>query len=161
MNKDGCVTFNKQSWHYRLANYVFFIGGYKMNLCPYMRMVLCSLFLLPFIAVWRKLPDSIREYAWVVHGELIFLSLVMLVAAIVDFGDTDNIFPSFIVMTGIGFAIGNICGLVGLSVLLGVTKLVDIIENRPYKPHRTRGLIKTYMQSKHDKICPCVEFEDE
>ena len=162
MNKtDGCVKFNKNSWHYRMADYIFWIGGHRTNLCPYMRMVVVSIFLLPFVAGWRQLPDKIQNNAWLIQGELIFLFLVMIVGAVVDYGDVDGVFPPWIEIVGYGFLGGNMIGLIGMSVLVGITTLVDYIQNRPHKEHRTRGLLKTYMKSKHDKICPCVEFEDE
>ena len=78
--KDGCVKFDKKSWHYRIAVFVFPILRWRdMNLCPYMRMVLASVFLLPFVAGWRKLPDVIQDNAWLVQVELFYLFLVILI----------------------------------------------------------------------------------
>lgn len=162
-DKDGCVTFNKASWHYRLVYFVFpwfILYDSHMNLCPYMRHVIASIFLLPFIAGWRKLPDVIQNNAWVAQAELIFLFLVMIVAVAVDYTDVDGIFPPWADMVAYGFLGGNVVGVIAGSVILGVSTLIDYITNRPKKDHRTRGLIKTYVQAKHDKICPCVEFEE-
>jgi len=158
---DGCVKFNKSSWHYRITNYVFWIGSYKTNLCPYMRMVIASIFLIPFIYGWRKLPDKIQDNAWIVQGELIFLSLIIIVAFIIDWNDNiqEDIFPPLAELIGYGFFGGNALGLIGLGMLISITTLQDYIHERPKKEHRTRGLIKTYMEAKHNKICPCVEFE--
>ena len=162
---DGCVQFSKDSWHYKITHFVFpslFWSVVGINLCPYMRAVIASIFSLPFVYAWRKLPARIQDQAWVVQAELVFLALVIMVAGIMVFiadykGNGDL---NFWEIVGYGFLGGNAVGLVIVGCMFGVLALKDYIQGRPKKDHRTRGLIKTYMQAKHDKICPCVEFEE-
>lgn len=162
---DGCVQFNKDSWHYKLVHFVFpsFFWSETsiVNLCPYMRRVIISVLSVIFVAGWRKLPDKIQDNAWFVQAELVFLTLVIIVAGGLDFMDTykeTDKLPVFWDMVAYGFLGGNLIGIVGGSALAGGYAIRDRIEARPKKDHRTRGLIKTYVSAKHDKICPCVEF---
>jgi len=167
---DGCVKFSKNSWHRRLVNCVFpYFVGYradgeaKVNLCPYMRRVIFSIFLIPFVLPWRKLPYQIQDQAWIVHAELIFLFIIMSVAFIMDYADSvnKNILPPYWELVGYGFIGGNIVGAVGGASLAGGFALKDHLKKRPKKEHRTRGLIKEYIGAKHNKICPCVEFVED
>lgn len=165
---DGCVQFSKNSWHYKLVHLVFpafFWSETNMvNLCPYMRRVIISVLAVAFVVPWRKLPDRIQDNAWIVHGELIFLFLVASMAGYLDFMDnyraTDNL-PIFQDLVLIGFIGGNVIGLIGFALIAGGFALKDRIKRRPKTDHKTRGLIKTYVASKHDKICPCVEFSND
>lgn len=164
---DGCVQFSKNSWHYKLVHFVFpaffWSETGRVSLCPYMRRVVISVLSVIFVAGWRKLPDRIQEYAWIAHGELIFLAIIVMVAGAMDISDErigNEKLPIFQDMVLIGFIGGNVIGLIGVGVIFGVVSLIDYIKERPKKEHRTRGLIKTYVESKHNKICPCVEFED-
>ncbi len=165
---DGCVQFNKNSWHYKLVYFVFpaffWSETGRVNLCPYMRRVVISVLSVIFVAGWRKLPDRIQEYAWIAQGELIFLAIIVIVAGFMDIADErvgNEKLPIFQDLVLIGFIGGNIIGLVGFAVIAGAITLSDYIKKRPKKDHKTRGLVKTYVQSKHDKICPCVEFTDD
>jgi len=152
---DGCVQFSKNSWHYKLVHFVFpsffWSESGMVNLCPYMRRVIISIFSVVFVAGWRKLPDRIQEFAWVAQGELIFLTIIVFASAGMSYLDDQDkdILPPFEHLVGYGFA-----------VIAGIVALIDYIKDRPKKEHKTRGLIKTYVESKHEKICPCVEFED-
>ena len=167
---DGCVQFNKNSWHYKATKFVFRskLIAYAdiprpINLCPYMRAVVFATALIPFIFMWRKLPYSIQNYAWLVQVECIFMFLVLCVAYGMNYADEsvgNDKFPPFLDMVGYGFLGGNLIGIVGGAFLFGVVSLTEYIKGRPRKEHKTRGLVKTYMASKHDKICPCVEFVD-
>ncbi len=164
--KDGCVKFNKNSWHYKLVHFVFpsffWSASGIVNLCPYMRRVVISVLSVIFVAGWRKLPDRIQDFAWIAQGEVIFLSLVAIVAGVMDVADEQakQILPDYWTLVAIGFLAGNAIGLFGAGFIFGAFSLSDYIKKRPKKDHRTRGLVKTYMASKHDKICPCVEFVD-
>ena len=162
---DGCVQFSKNSWHYKLVHFVFpaffWSASDTVSLCPYMRRVVISVLSVIFVAGWRKLPDRIQEYAWVAQGELIFLAIIVIVAGFMDIADEragNAKLPIFQDLVLIGFIGGNIIGGTGAVCIFGGFALSDYIKKRPKKDHRTRGLIKTYVQSKHDKICPCVEF---
>ncbi len=165
---DGCVQFNKNSWHYKLVHFVFpaffWSESGLVSLCPYMRRVVISVLSVIFVAGWRKLPDRIQEFAWVAQGELIFLALVVIVAGFMDITDErigNERLPIFQDMVLYGFLGGNAIGLIGFVLIAGIVALVDYIKDRPKKEHKTRGLIKTYVQSKHNKICPCVEFTND
>ncbi len=165
---DGCVQFSKNSWHYKLVHLVFpsfFWSETNMvNLCPYMRRVIVSIFAVAFVVPWRKLPYRIQEYSWVAQGEVIFLTLVVMGAGLMDIADErvgNEKFPEFQVLVLYGFIGGNVIGLIGAGGIIGGFALSDYLKKRPKKDHKTRGLVKTYMQSKHDKICPCVEFNND
>jgi len=163
---DGCVQFSKNSWHFKLVHFVFpaFFWSSRVNLCPYMRRVVVSILSVIFVVGWRKLPDRIQDNAWIAQGELIFLFLVVSMAGFLDFMDTykeTDKLPIFQDLVLIGFIGGNLIGLFGVGLIFGGYALNDYIKKRPKADHKTRGLVKTYMQSKHDKICPCVEFEDD
>jgi len=168
---DGCVKFSKNSWHRRLVNCVFpYFVGYrangepKVNLCPYMRRVVFSIFLIPFVLPWRKLPYQIQDQAWLLHAELIFLGCIMAGAFLFDYADTyqgNDVFPDYWTLVAIGFFAGNLIGVVGGASIAGGFALKDRLKKRPKKEHRTRGLLKEYIASKHNKICPCVEFVED
>jgi len=171
--QDGCIKFNRNSWHYKVTDYVFpysLSRSYKKySLCPYMRMVLVSVILYPFMQVWNRLPYKIREFAWIFQAELIFLFLVMIASFVIDYGDSTyetQSMPPFWDLVAYGFLGGNVIGIVGGLVLFGAYALVDYIKGRPKKTkakreHKTTGLFKAYVHAKHNKICPCVEFIDE
>jgi len=171
--KDGCIKFNKNSWHFKVCNYVFPYSldrRYKQyNLCPYMRMVLASVIAFPFMVIWNKFPYQIRDQAWIFQAELIFFFLVMIVSFVIDYGDSTyevQSMPPFWDLVAYGFLGGNVFGIIGGLVIFGAYSLSDYLKNRPKKnkvprEHKTTGLFKAYMESKHNKICPCVEFIDE
>ena len=165
---DGCVQFSKNSWHYKLVHFVFpaffWSESGMVNLCPYMRRVIISIVSVIFVAGWRKLPDRIQEYSWIAQGEVIFLALVVVVAGLMDIADEragNERMPEFQDLVAYGFLGGNAIGLIGFIAIAGIVSLLDYIRDRPKKEHKTRGLIKTYVQSKHNKLCPCVEFEND
>lgn len=163
---DSCVQFNRKSWHYKTANFVFPSLKYRdrTSLCPYMRMVVFATAIIPFVFLWRKLPYSIQNYAWLVQAESIFLFLVVSTAYAMDFADeyigNDKIIP-FWDMVGYGFLGGNLVGVLGGLLIFGAYSLSEYIKGRPKGEHKTRGLVKEYFHARHDKICPCVEFVDD
>lgn len=167
---DGCVQFNKNSWHYKATKFVFErrLVDYAdrprpINLCPYMRAVVFATALIPFIFMWRKLPYRVQEFGWLVQVECIFMFLVLAVSYGMNIADEsagNDKFPPFNDLVMYGFLGGNLVGIVGGALVFGVISLTEYIKGRPRKEHKTRGLVKTYMASKHDKICPCVEFVD-
>ncbi len=167
---DGCVQFSKNSWHYKAVNYVFrdkvqhYDGAPKqINLCPYMRAVVASMLSIIFVAGWRKLPYGIQDNAWLVQAELIFFAIIIVASASLGYLDDQNkdILPPFEHLVAYGFFGGNLVGVVGGACVAGAWRLKDHLDAKPKTEHKTRGLIKTYVASKHDKICPCVEFEDD
>jgi len=168
---DSCLKFNKNSWHYKVTNYVFpytLTHSYKKyNLCPYMRMVLVSVIAYPFMVIWNRLPYQVRDQAWVFQAEFIFLFCVMIAAFLIDYGDSNSgevqVFPPFWELVGYGFLGGNAFGIVGGLVIFGGYALSDYLKHRHKKTtiHKTTGLFKAYVEAKHNKICPCVEFVED
>lgn len=165
---DGCVKFNRSSWHYRVTNYVFpYVLTQKhktFNLCPYLRMVIAATFSIPFMVIWNQFPERVRDQAVIFQVEFGFLFLVMIFAFGLDIMDEfkeTNALPPWLDMIAIGFFGGNFFGIVGVLSILGVTHLIDYIKDRDKPKHKSVGLFKAYVNAKHDKICPCVEFEDE
>jgi len=168
--QDGCIKFNKNSWHYKVTNYVFpyaLTRRYqKYSLCPYMRMVLVSVMAFPFMQIWNRLPYQIRDQAWIFQAEFVFLFLVMVASFLIDYGDSQyetQVFPPFWELVGYGFLGGNLIGIGGGLVIFGSYALIEYIKDRPKtkRTHKTTGLFKAYVHAKHNKICPCVEFVDE
>jgi len=163
---DGCVQFSKNSWHYKITHFVFpsLFWHDGVNLCPYMRAVIASILSIAFVYTWRKLPDRIQDNSWFVQAELIFFAIILVASAGLHFMDEykqTEVMPDYLTIVAYGFLGGNVVGFLGGLLVAGVLALKDYMDGRPKKDHKTRGLIKTYVASKHDKICPCVEFEDE
>ncbi len=182
---DSCVKFSRHSWHYRLLWFTF--GKYYLqdldhvleldednksyrktvwvdkhiSLCPYMRRVIYAILLLPGMAIWRKLPYSITVFKDLIHVELIFAALCLVAHVMINL-NTDWVEAGGGWAWIIGFFGGNALGLLGFGLIMAGDRIKDRIKARPkkYKEHRTSGLIKTYVKSKHHKICPCVEFVD-
>ena len=52
-------------------------------------------------------------------------------------------------------------GLFGVAV--GIMAVIDAINHRKrdYTKRRTTNIVKNYIESKHDKVCPCIVFTDE
>ena len=174
---DGCVRFKKSSWHYKLVsfvtasrynpkyNYLQWGDGEprNINLCPYVRMVIACCVMLPFMLLWRGLPDEIRDHSDIAKALVIWAFICLGVQTllwVVEFADDQWIPPPWWTMIAVYF--------IGIAVALGVVGIVAVAErlhnkykHREKKTHRTRSLISSYFEAKHNKICPCVEFEDE
>lgn len=159
------MKINEESWHYRLIKFVTFrdsqSGRVPTSLCPYVRAVfyrlaffgtvasgLCALLIGLFYT-----PMAIT-LAGVGITNVVLVAISSFVASVVILG-------------------GLLAVVVGLGI--GIAKLLDyIMEKRrdkawakidkqredaangilPPEP----GLIKAFLQSKHDKICPKLTF---
>lgn len=180
---NACVRFSRNSWHRRLVGYVWGnkylqyvdfttklddagVASTKkemrdkyISLCPYIRRVILGSMVFPFMAIWKSLPETIRYYKDLIHVEIIYAFLCLTAHILI------NLRPEW-VEAGAGWALpigffgGNALGILGFFAIAGVMRIKDHIDNRPQKEHRTRGLVKEYMEAKHNKICPCVEFVD-
>lgn len=161
---DGCIKFSKNSWHVKVVDYVFpdaFWG--RLNLCPYLRMVVAATFSYPFMLVWNRFPHRLRKHAGLFQMEFVFFFMVVGVAFLFDIVDSTQEtqqLPPFLEMVVIGFFGGNAVGIVGGLILFGIWRLVDYLKGRPKNQNSTIGLVKAYMHAKHSKICPCLEFVD-
>lgn len=162
-DNDGCVRFSKSSWHYYILNIVFpeYLAWGRLNLCPYLRHTFVAIPLFPLILVWNRLPYQITDHKDIARGIGIYFIIITFVSILLD-ASYDEPFWLFFVLGffgGLGLAVaffGMVMGIVGLK------DYIDDRIDREYKEHKTRGLIKTYFKSKHEKICPCVKFvEDE
>lgn len=167
-HNDGCVKLKRNSWHYKVTDYVFpymLDSPYKsFNLCPYLRMVIAAAFSYPFMLVWNKFPYGVKKHAGLFQAEFIFLFSVVGMAILLDFVDTfeeTEALPPVLDMIAIGFFGGNLVGIGGGLIIYGFIKLIDYLKHRPKTEHRTTGLLKAYVHAKHNKICPCVEFVDD
>ncbi len=126
-----------------------------------MRRVVYALLLLPGMAIWRKLPYSVTQFKDLIHIELIFATLCLFAHILI------NLNPDWVEAGAgwawiIGFIGGNLLGLMAFGIIAGGDRIREKIRARPkkYREHKTSGLIKTYVKSKHHKVCPCVEFVD-
>lgn len=176
---DGCVKFRKSSWHYKLVsyvtasrynpqyNYLQWADGEpkRINLCPYVRMVIACSVLLPFMMLWRSFPDEIKDHSDIAKALVIWAFICFGVQSLlwtVEYFDSEWVPPPWWLMLVVYFA--------GIGAALGVFGLVvagEAINNRlkqrrrDKKSRRATSLISSYLEAKHNKICPCVEFEED
>jgi len=160
--ENGNLVMCKSSWHYRLVMFIFtdyFIFQDRVNLCPYMRRVIISIFLFPFVGGWEFVPDSIRIHKDICQFLSIFVLLVLSFSSLLSYWYPDT---PYYVFAGVGliggFAfIGFVAG-----IIIGGCAIKDKWDDRPrhYNEHKTTGLVKAYVGAKHDKVCPSIKFCD-
>ena len=165
---DSCLKFSRTSWHYRLVDYIFgrwyFLDNRQVSLCKYFRTVLGCLVLLPFIKLWRSLPNSVQNHEdlgkaisiWAVINTIIHITLWSQDSTLWWIGMT-------LFFGGLGAGTG--VALVILGVWWLHDRIVDRIHQNRYNK-MLRGdtkpsLIKEFIKAKKNKVCPCIEFIDE
>ena len=166
------IKFSKNSWHYKMMNYLYgdkYFFHWKdtpksINLCPYFREVIFSMIIFPFIKTWRSLPDSFRDHKNMAQAIVIWLFMsIGLHILFVGIGQSDMWYIGLAVFFGgLGF-IGLGYGIYALHSKISYKLYMYKREKRkgkPYKPYKP-SLLTEFMRSKHEKICPCIEFVDE
>lgn len=176
---DTCVKLKKNSWHRKLHDkvygkhklqyyerklkldkennsyYEFIWKDRKINLCPYMRKVVWACVLFPFLLIWRRLPQS-----WQYHEELakaisIYVVLCSIAHILINL-EWDVWYAGLLGFFG-GLGIASGCW--GLALLLD--RLKEKMYYRGSKTFPSGSLFKAYFRSKHEKICPCIEFVED
>ncbi len=174
------LTYSKNAWHYRLVNWVFpwffetsyGCGESKTNLCPYVRAILASLILAPWVVIWRALPDVIKTHPNIGRGVIIYFFLSHGVAYLLNHAlvTVDNKPEIWWLGWGIFFG-GIITALVIIGLVVIGSTMVDKINDRrteyrrnhpkDYTKDSTIRLVADYVEAKHENICPCIVFKDE
>lgn len=181
---NGCLKFNKNSWHFRLVRFVFgkhfFSGrkydhgkwieqGFDTSLCEYFwTVVLCSL-IFPFKGFWEILPYGVKQHEDIIKVLLIWLIISAIVHAFVVFKGIGV--PEFqvwylgivIYFGGIGVALG------GIGILTVIFKMNDAVDEYVKKKAEEKNTVKIpkpsllveFLKAKKNKVCPCIKFVDE
>lgn len=145
-------------------------GHIPKSLCPYMRKLLFTIPYSPFLYVWRKMPEPIHEFkdlaiiaiaiSFVVHG-LVHLSNTM---AIIGGNEPMPWWTGWAIIFGGALTIATLV-IVGLLIIKGLSKGFDYIKCKrgdvEIKKPSTMCLVEDFIEAKHDKICPMIEFVDD
>lgn len=150
------MIINKNSWHYRLASSNNILDVPK-NLCPYVRVVLFKSIILLF--------------GIFVSG---FIFTVIGTGIVIKFGLSGILFwvSSFIcgliaVVAIIGFVVGAVIGTMFIHEKWKERKnkkKLDIVNARisaGLYPEPPKSLMREWLDAKHDKICPTLEFNND
>jgi len=168
------ITFGKNPWHRRIITWGLGreylqwrewdadSGKYKwkderINLCPYMRALLCVFLISPWIAFWKILP----KYCTYDHEDetKAFLIIGSIFSTLHVIGTQYWGFEWWWVLAFVGAVSVIVTVLIGLA--LGLMVLKERWDDRPITQHKP-SLLKEYVKAKHDRVCPCIEFvEDE
>ena len=153
---DDKIHFSMHSWHFRLVKYSK--GVHYTSLCPYMRAVVMSFFMLPFKYAWNALPDFINDHEdW---GRVV-IGYAMCVAFISMLGSWASESPFYAWML-VGLGGGYLLMIIVYGIYKACCAVGDWNDDRPrhYTEHKTRGLMKEYVQAKHNKVCPSICFAE-
>jgi len=170
------ITFDKSSWHRKLLKWTFGEGFFLENtyragkddkiiivkepkihnLCPYVRALIGSIIAMPYVALFKAMPERLRLY----HEDLTktcitvggIASIVHIMGTVI-FG-----FEWWYVPLGMGFITAICLGIVGL-IFLGFA-IADYIHRKPKDIYKQPNIIKKFLESEHSKICPSIKFSD-
>ena len=173
---DSCIKFRKNSWHYKLMLYIhgknyFFYHGDKnypkpINLCPYFRTVVGTMIIFPFIFAWNNLPESVKN-----HKDMLFFTIGWFLFSIFI-----NVILYLHNQSSWWVGLALFFGMMGfIGFCMTMKLLVEKISYKMYMRKRNRirerpmdsikppvlSLVGEFIKSKHEKICPCIEFVDE
>jgi len=138
----------------------------QINLCPYFRAVIGTMIIFPFMFAWKNMPESIRDHRDGMVGILVWL-LISVIINIFFFSRSESFW-------WLGLAVF----FSGLGVVASMIALKLLFEKISYKMYMRRrnkmrkkpldsnkppvlSLVGEFIRSKHEKICPCIEFVDE
>jgi hypothetical protein len=154
----------------RGARYFFYLGDKKhpkqINLCPYFRAVIGTMIIFPFMYAWNNLPESIKDHKDLLQFTVTWFIVSMVINAIL------YIHSESFWWVGLAMFFGMM-GFVGLC--MGLKLLFEKISYKMYMRKRNKmkekpldpqkppvlSLVGEFIRSKHEKICPCVEFVDD
>ena len=173
---DSCVKFSKNSWHYKLMFYIhgkhyFFYQGNKkypkpINLCPYFRTVVGTMIIFPFVFALNSMPEPVKEHRDGLIG-IIAWFFVSVIINIVSFIRSESLW--WIGLAVFFGGVGLVASMIVLKLLLEKLSYKLYIRKRNKMRQNPLGsqkppvlsLVGEFIRSKHEKICPCIEFVDE
>lgn len=169
------IQYKKSSWHYRLMVWAWVPPWahdkslyLPDNLCPYMRALMATMFLAPFLSLWRKLPSFITMHQDIARATVAWFFISHGVSTLINLGIGDGEelrdgtmlyqieYLGWYVFFG-GYAVA----LAAVGVVLGADKLNSKYKQRPRANHETITLVRDYVSAKHNKVCPNIEFVDD
>jgi hypothetical protein len=183
--QNGCIKFNKKSWHYRVV--VFYFGkyffnskryvhgdwiekGYDTSLCEYFWTVVLCCFIFPFKGIWHILPNIMTDHEDIAKAVILwaicsaFLHYFLVYQFSIKEINSDMWYLSIIIFFG---GIGIALGIVGLlAVVFKANEVFDNYvkkkqeEKKPHQPSKPSLLVE-FLKANKKKVCPCVKFVDE
>lgn len=140
-------TFNKKSWHYRLAAFGGGMPSWETNLCPYVRLVIKGFF-------WFCV-------AWFLAGVFLIANVLTIVSMFQGFTPTINNPAWFYLFSYITVALLLVLGGMALKEHIEVKGYTLRKKNDSEEPKiREPNLIAVWLKSVHNKICPQIEFKE-
>lgn len=145
-------TFNKKSWHYRLAAFGGGMPSWENNLCPYVRLVVRGFLLFSTVTavVSVLLLANILTIVSMFQGVFLYSEPTWF-----NFVSTITVILTF--------CFTFVCVVEYLREHNPLRKvLCSYKDMRPYKEKKKRepSLIVVWLKSLHDKVCPQIDFKD-
>jgi hypothetical protein len=172
------LRYSRNTWHYKIMLWAWGFDKWSnefkehklpRNLCPYLRKLVFTIPYSPFLYIWRKMPHVIREHKdGVIAIILITIGTHGCVFAISQHQDLPWWIGWFVLFIGTVFIGGGMVALIG--IIKAISKGYDYIKCKrtnnglEIKKPSTMCLIEDFLEAKHNKICPRIEFvydEDE
>lgn len=143
------MIINKNSWHYKAISAISSNSDVPKNLCPYVRKLLfMGIFLIWLIGM---------------IGFVFFQSGIPVAAYFGITGVLGGILAFFAGALGWAALIAVIVGVV-FVVVMGKEKLKERQEEKEMKRVESgtpKSLVSSWIEAKHDKICPVLEFKND
>ena len=179
----GILRYSNKTWHYKFMLWVWAWSSYSpaykngtyaykipRSLCPYMRKLVFGIPLAPFLYVWRKMPDAVqdaKDLAIVVVVISIIIHTIVFLADIIRVSAGMESMPWYtgwaVIFIGT-FVITSLI-LICIGIIKVFSKTFDYIKckrgDTEIKKPTTMCLVEDFLEAKHDKICPMIEFYDE
>ena len=181
MSEESSLKCDTNSWHFKTINETwknYHWTPVPRNFCPYMRKLVVSLIVLPFVLLWRQFPESIRNYqdiAITLFSYFIIVHTVYALLFVLSGGvwydrewENGNVInetvKQFEWWWGTAFYLGSIAV---VGAVIGLVMVVcDYLDERKrkqreqgvYSKNKSVSLFKDYMHAKHNKICPFMDF---
>lgn len=171
----GTLKYNRKTWHYRLMLWAWCYSSWSKdwktgryeyrlpdNLCKYLRKLVITVPLSIPLFIWRSTPDIIQDHKDIVRAIIVTTLTIHTIMFLINLAlvvEGSEPFPwwmgwAVIVTLWLGFV-----GLIGLG--FGIAKLWEYLRcKRGVKIGKpsTMCLVEDYLEAKHDKICPNIEF---
>ena len=155
------MKINTASWHYRLLDWTY--DSVPKNLCPYVDKLILAIVISPFVALWKVASDNGRV--------ILTITGIGLIAGL----EVAILFES---PWWIALLLGQIILYVFIGLCLVGTWIWEFLPDYPRSPreyqpssqpriekskeikHKNPNLIAEWIEAKHERICPRLEFED-
>ena len=173
---DSCVKFSKNSWHYKLMFYIhgkryfFNLGDKKypkeINLCPYFRAVIGTMIIFPFVFLLNNMPEPIKEHRDGLIGTIAWFFISVIINIFLFLHSQSFWWVGLALFFG---GIGIVASMIALKILFEKISYKMYIRKRnkmhgkPLDSYKqpVLSLVGEFIKSKHEKICPCIEFVDD